>query len=48
MPAGQYLSEKIETMPKGDLDALIDERVRYTVQYAAEHSPYLPALVSRK
>ena len=25
-------------MERGDLDALIDERVRYTVHYAAEHS----------
>ncbi len=40
MPASQYFSEKIETLPRGDLDTLIDERVRYTVQYAAEHSPF--------
>jgi phenylacetate-coenzyme A ligase PaaK-like adenylate-forming protein len=40
MPADQHFSEKIETMPRGDLDALIDERVRYTVQYAAKHSPF--------
>jgi len=40
MPVGQFFSEPIETMPRGDLDALIDERVRYTVKYAAEHSPF--------
>jgi coenzyme F390 synthetase len=40
MPAGFYFSPEIETMERGDLDALIDERVRYTVQYAAEHSPF--------
>ncbi len=40
MPAGNYFSPDIETMKRGDLDALIDERVRYTVQYAATHSPF--------
>jgi coenzyme F390 synthetase len=40
MPAGFYFSPEIETMERGDLDALIDERVHYTVQYAAEHSPF--------
>ena len=27
-------------MDRGSLDALIDERTRYTVKYAAEHSPF--------
>ncbi len=40
MPAGHYFSPEVETMGRGDLDALIDERVRYTVQYAADHSPF--------
>ncbi|MFA4877357.1 MAG: coenzyme F390 synthetase [Methanoregula sp.] len=40
MPAGSYFSPEIETMDRGELDALIDERVRYTVSYAAEHSPF--------
>jgi len=40
MPAGPYFSPEIETMDRNDLDALIDERVRYTVQYAADHSPF--------
>lgn len=40
MPEGLYFSPEIETMERGELDALIDERVRYTVQYAAEHSPF--------
>jgi coenzyme F390 synthetase len=40
MPAGSYFSPEIETMDRSDLDALIDERVRYTVLYAAEHSPF--------
>ena len=40
MPQDAYYSPEIETMERSDLDALIDERVRYTVQYAAEHSPF--------
>ncbi|MGB9175222.1 MAG: coenzyme F390 synthetase [Methanoregula sp.] len=40
MPAGKYFSPDIETMGRSDLDALIDERVRYTVQYAADRSPF--------
>ena len=40
MSAGNYFSPDIETMERGDLDALIDDRVRYTVQYAADHSPF--------
>ncbi|WML68266.1 MAG: hypothetical protein METHP_01871 [Methanoregula sp. SKADARSKE-2] len=30
----------IETMDRDSLDTLIDERVRYTVRYANEHSPF--------
>jgi len=40
MSADRYYNQEIETMERGDLDALIDERVRYTVHYAAEHSPF--------
>ena len=40
MPVGSYFSLEVETLPRSDLDALIDERVRYTVHYAAEHSPF--------
>ena len=40
MAAGSYFSPEVETLERTDLDALIDERVRYTVQYAAEHSPF--------
>ncbi len=35
-----FFNEKIETMSRGDLDALIEERIRYTVKYASEHSPF--------
>jgi len=38
MPA--YHNPGIETMDRSSLDALIDERVRYTIQYAHEHSPF--------
>ncbi|HUV83384.1 MAG TPA: coenzyme F390 synthetase, partial [archaeon] len=40
MIKGQYFREDIETMDRGDLDALIDERIQYTVKYAAENSPF--------
>jgi len=35
-----YYRKEIECMPRGDLDALVDERVRATVRYAAEHSTF--------
>ncbi len=35
-----YHNDRVETMDRGSLDALIDERVRYTVRYANEHSPF--------
>lgn len=35
-----YYNTEIETLPRDELDALIDERVAYTVSYAAEHSPF--------
>jgi coenzyme F390 synthetase len=35
-----YHDPVIETMDRSGLDALIDERVRYTVRYADEHSPF--------
>src|SRR5674536_301162 len=35
-----FFSEEIETMDRGELDALVDERIRYTVQFAAENSPF--------
>jgi coenzyme F390 synthetase len=40
MSPGQFFAPEIETMKRSDLDALIDERVRYTVQYAQDHSPF--------
>jgi coenzyme F390 synthetase len=35
-----YFNPDIETMERGELDALVEERVRYTVKYAAENSPF--------
>lgn len=35
-----YFREEMETMPRDDLDALVDERIRYTVNYAVENSPF--------
>ncbi len=35
-----FFSQEIETMDRGELDALVDERIRYTVQFAAENSPF--------
>ncbi len=40
MLKGSYYSPEVETLERSDLDALIDERVRYTVHYAAEYSPF--------
>jgi len=40
MPVGSYFDKEFETIERSDLAALIDERVRYTLQYAAEHSPF--------
>ena len=38
-----YFNERTETLPRSDLDALVDEQVRYTVRYAVEHSPFYRA-----
>ncbi len=35
-----FFDERIETMSRGGLDALIEERIRYTVKYASENSPF--------
>ncbi|HTY92124.1 MAG TPA: coenzyme F390 synthetase [Methanocella sp.] len=35
-----YFNEPVETMGRTELNALIDERTRYTVRYAAERSPF--------
>ena len=35
-----YFNTEIETLDRGGLDALIEERVRYTIRYAIENSPF--------
>jgi phenylacetate-coenzyme A ligase PaaK-like adenylate-forming protein len=35
-----FFHERMETMNRGDLDDLIEERIHYTVKYANEHSPF--------
>lgn len=35
-----FFNERMETMSRGDLDDLIEERIQYTVKYANEHSPF--------
>lgn len=40
MTGKTYFNKEIETMVRGDIDTLVDERIRYTVEYANEHSPF--------
>ena len=40
MDEPRYYNKAVETLGRNDLDALIDERVSYTISYAAEHSPF--------
>jgi len=35
-----YFREEIETMPRDELDALVDESIRYTVKFAVDNSPF--------
>ena len=35
-----FFNEKIETLNRSELDALVEERINYTVKYASEHSPF--------
>ncbi|AKB85126.1 coenzyme F390 synthetase [Methanococcoides methylutens MM1] len=38
--SGEYYNEEIETMERGDLDALVEEKLRYTIDYAVKHSSF--------
>lgn len=40
MAPASYLDPRIETMDRSSLNGLIDDRVRYTIRYAQEHSPF--------
>ena len=35
-----FFNEAVETMDRGELDALVADRIQYTVEYAHEHSPF--------
>ena len=35
-----YFNPEIETMPREELDALVDARIKYTVKYAFQNSPF--------
>ena len=35
-----FFNKKIETIERNNLEALVDERIRYTIKYANEHSPF--------
>ena len=35
-----FFNERMETMSRGDLDDLKEERIHYTVKYANEHSHF--------
>ncbi|MGL6298439.1 MAG: coenzyme F390 synthetase [Methanobacteriaceae archaeon] len=40
MSNNQFFNPEIETMGRGELDGLIDEKVKYTVRYANENSSF--------
>jgi coenzyme F390 synthetase len=40
MDDSRFYNKTVETLDREQLNALIDERVAYTISYAAEHSPF--------
>jgi coenzyme F390 synthetase len=40
MPSARYYNKAVETIDREALNGTVDERVRYTVGYAYEHSPF--------
>ena len=48
MHSTQFFNPDIETRPRRDLEALIDERIAYTMSYAAEHSPFYRSFFRQK
>ena len=40
MDESRFYNKEVETLGRDDLDSLIDERVSYTISYAAKHSPF--------
>jgi coenzyme F390 synthetase len=37
---GHYFNSKMETLPIDDIESIVEERIRYTVEYAQKHSPF--------
>ncbi len=37
-----YFNPEIETMDRDDIDAIVEERIRYTIKYAYENVPFIP------
>lgn len=35
-----YFNPEIETMDRDDIDAIVEERIRYTIKYAYENVPF--------
>lgn len=35
-----FFREEMEKMPRDELDSIVDERIRYTIKYAQENSPF--------
>ncbi|MFH0967332.1 MAG: coenzyme F390 synthetase [Methanobacteriota archaeon] len=48
MHSHRFFNQDIETMQRGDLEAVIDERIAYTISYAAEHSPFYRSFFREK
>jgi coenzyme F390 synthetase len=48
MHSNRFFNPDIETMDRGDLEAVIDERIAYTISYAASHSPYYHSFFREK
>lgn len=40
MIMNSYFNEEIETMERDGLDSLVEERIKYTIKYAYENSPF--------
>jgi len=48
MHSHRFFNPYIETTHRSDLEAIIDERIAYTISYAAEHSPYYRSFFKEK
>lgn len=48
MHSHRFFNPDIEQMPRDDLEALIDERIAYTISYAEENSPFYHSFFRQK